>query len=89
MTEEEKIDAKDRVERFLADPAVQAAFEQVQKDLFEQWKKADTVEKREALHAQARASEEMSRALRVVIETGKRAQIESGRRGRSTPRLTI
>lgn len=85
MTEQEIIDAGKRIEQFLADPAVVQAFERLEKQYFEDFKKALTADERVLLHAKAIVLDDVRRALRAVKDAGTRAKIEAERRERTTP----
>jgi hypothetical protein len=80
MTEEQKILAGQRVEAFLADSAVIAAFKRLDEQYAHDWKASNSREEREVLHAKARALDDIAAELRGVVNTGVRAKVESDRR---------
>ena len=75
--EQEAADAE-RVKQFLEDAAVIAAFDRIDKQLFEKFKEATTDDDRRNLSAVAQACGLLGRELRVTVSTGDRARHELG-----------
>lgn len=82
MNEDKAILDAERVERFLADAAVQAAFQRAEENIIARWKAAKTKDTREELHADLRAIDSIKSALHAVIGDGQKAKHEKEARER-------
>lgn len=74
MSEQDKLHTEIQhgriVEDFLATDAAREVFARLEADCLKQWKAADTVEKREAVHARMAALEALQNELRVSVTRG-------------------
>lgn len=86
MAEEQEIRDGERVAAFLADPAVQAAFERLDKRLYEQFKTGKNPAAREAAWAQASALAMLQTELKATISNGEMAAHARTVRERGTRR---
>lgn len=83
-SEYEQIQAGERIQAFLADPAVDGALEKLESRYVREWKASQNVDERNALHAKVCVLEDLKLELRAIVNTGTRAKVESERKARST-----
>ena len=69
-TKDELIRRAERLKAFLADEVVVQAFDNLDKDYFEQWKAGATPAERELLWAKGRALDELRGAFRAIVDAG-------------------
>lgn len=76
MTEEElekaekEISEAERIQRFLADPAVKGAIVRMSEKYIAEWKAAKTVEEREQAHAKSTVADDLALELSAVVGRG-------------------
>lgn len=82
---DEQVRNGEAISRFLGDDTVKRVIAGLELDYFDEWKEAESVEKREDLRAKACALNDLMKALRTVVADGKLAthQLEQ----RAKPRL--
>lgn len=72
----------EEVNRFLENETIKRVFRSYDEVLWRKWKESDTPADREALHARARAFDDLARGLRAVVDSGKRETHELERANR-------
>lgn len=85
MSQEQQIIDGARVQAFLDDPSVQAAFAKVREDAFKTFLGATKAEERETAHAIASAAEKLQQVLRATVDSGVRAEFDLGKRQKPAP----
>lgn len=89
MNHEQAIHAAARVDQFLKDDAISGALSRMERRYFEEFKHADSSEKRVTAWAKAKVLDDFLAELRIVIDTGERAVLEIARQAaRPTTRGT-
>lgn len=68
--EQQEINDYQRVEAFLADPAVKAAIKKLDEQFYAQFKGAETIEKRDQAWAKSRALDALSGELLATMSNG-------------------
>lgn len=79
---EEQVQNGEAIARFLRDDTVKRVLAGQQIDYFEEWKTAETAEKREEIRVTARALDNLVAAFERVVESGKRATYEIEQRAK-------
>lgn len=77
---DQEIQAGERIERFLADDEVQAAFARLERKYYDEFKAAADPAARESAWAKSRAMEDVKTELRVSVTRGAVAKATSQRR---------
>lgn len=72
-----RIEDADEMADLLDHPAFQKAITAIDHEIHEQWRFAETVEKREQVHADYRALQRLIQCMRAVISDGKIAKAEA------------
>lgn len=82
MSEDKAIRDGERVEQFLKDEAVQAAFARAEQKYIEEWKSSTeaTPDRREAIHARLIALQDVRTALEAVKGDGEKAKRDKANR---------
>jgi len=83
VSEDNEIDAGNRVAEFLKDPAVIAAFDKLDRAYWHGCKTAPTAEARTAFGEKARVLDDLQNELRSIVDNGRIATVK---RERSTRR---
>ena len=79
---DQKAAAGKRVEALFNDPEVKQALGKLQQRWFDEWRKAADPIAREALHAKARALEDVEAEIRKVVSDGQLAENQVRRRAK-------
>jgi len=82
MDYDEPIRHGEAVARFLNDPTISSVFKEMDKQHYEAWKSAATVEDREALYQKARAIADLRSTLEAVVQAGELAKHNAARADR-------
>jgi len=82
VTEDEQIEAGQRIAAFLEDEAVKRALQRLAAKYYDEFKAARTAEGRESAHSKAMVLDDFANEMRSVVDTGKRVKAEVQRRAR-------
>lgn len=86
MTREDAIQAAARVDSFLKDDAITGALSRMERRYYEEFKAADSSEKRVTAWAKAHHLDDFLTELRIVISTGEHEVLAAANAARPTPK---
>lgn len=84
MSVEQAIQTAARVDQFLKDEAIAGALSRMERRYYEEFKAADSAEKRVTAWAKAHNLDDFLAELRIVISTGEREVLAAARAARPT-----